>query len=167
VWPLEVVQQALKTCHDIAHGLSPVDPESGGLVAALGALRVRLSGPPGPVVDLAMDHAGDAMLSSDYCNHLYRIAQEAASNAIKHAAATHIRISMQISAGAVRLEIADDGCGLKSGAETSGRLGLHTMRDRAASMGGTFNVSSAPGRGTQIVCEVPLSTARSMRKRKT
>jgi signal transduction histidine kinase len=160
-----VVRNALKACHDIAHGLSPLTDTPGGLVGALNDLKLRLGGPPGPSLDLEIDPNCTIALASESCHHLYRIAQEAATNAIKHARATRVTIRLKADDRALRLEVTDDGCGITERRAERKGLGVHTMHDRAASIGGTLQLFANPGAGTTVVCEVPQFSGRRIRKR--
>jgi signal transduction histidine kinase len=90
-------------------------------------------------------------------NNLLRIAQEALSNALKHAQAGHIEISLTYETGKVRLSVRDDGAGFESGQTMGaygGHFGLLDMGERMKKMGGTFSVTSKPGKGTEIIVEV-------------
>jgi signal transduction histidine kinase len=150
-----VARSALKTCHDIAHGLSPLTSTSGGLLEALNALKIRMGGPPGPTLEIDIDADCTIGLPGETCDHLYRIAQEAATNAIKHARAKRVTIKVSVDRRVLRLEVSDDGRGIKKAHGQRKGLGLHTMRDRAASMGGTLLLLTNPGGGTTVVCQVP------------
>ena len=81
---------------------------------------------------------------------LYRIAQEAITNAIKHSGATTVRVGVRDVGDDVELRVSDDGSGFAPDAITSG-YGLLNMRERAELLGGTFDVTSAPGAGTAVV----------------
>jgi signal transduction histidine kinase len=88
---------------------------------------------------------------------LYRIAQEALNNILKHARAKNVEISLMQDKQAVKMEIADNGIGFDP--ETAcqeGCLGIVTMRERASANGWEFNVDSSPGMGTRILTEVKL-----------
>ncbi len=94
---------------------------------------------------------------------LLRIAQEAVTNAVRHAKASHIAIELRFSARALEMMVQDDGCGFdgqphaqSSGPE--GHFGLTGMRERVAEIGGTLEIDSAPGRGTRVTANVPLET---------
>lgn len=152
---LLVIRNALKACHDIAHGLSPLAGMSGGLAEALTALKRRLGGPPGPSLELQVEAASLAGLASETCDQLYRIAQEAVTNAIKHAGAQHVTLRLKMHQGALQLEVEDDGSGLEASGSGHKGLGLHTMHDRAASIGGSLLLISNAGGGTTVVCRVP------------
>ena len=86
---------------------------------------------------------------------LYRIAQEALQNALRHAAAAHVVLRLETSSDRVRLTVQDDGKGFPEGT-ASGRFGLVGMQERARLLGGSFQVESSPGAGTRITAEVPL-----------
>ncbi len=87
---------------------------------------------------------------------LMRIAHEALANALRHAGASVVRVALS-GGDTVRLEVADDGTGfdLASTERISRRMGLTSMRERAAALGGTLVVDTAPGRGTTVTVEVP------------
>jgi signal transduction histidine kinase len=89
---------------------------------------------------------------------LYRIAQEALTNIAKHARATHVDILLERRADHVSLIIEDDGVGFASAAsDSSGGAGLLGMQERAALIGATLQVESAPGRGTTILVRTPIA----------
>jgi signal transduction histidine kinase len=87
---------------------------------------------------------------------LYRIAQEALNNVVKHARASHVSVTLHcLPAGAgqserVELTVADDGVGFASSDVEPGELGLGIMHERAASIGATFQIESLLGRGTTV-----------------
>ena len=87
---------------------------------------------------------------------LYRVAQEALNNVVKHARASHVRVSMRdvhpaTGTGGVELRIQDDGCGFDPTLASAEQLGLAIMRERAEAIGATLDIESEPGRGTQVV----------------
>jgi two-component system sensor histidine kinase UhpB len=85
---------------------------------------------------------------------LFRIAQEAITNAIRHARATSLQVRLRGSADSVTLEVRDDGVGLAAAAEP--HLGLFGMRERARLLGGTFQVAPVSPRGTLVQVDIPL-----------
>ena len=88
---------------------------------------------------------------------LYRIAQEALNNALRHAEATKVAVSIRAEAGHVQLEVIDDGGGFDVGAAAgSGGIGLQSMRERAQSIGGSLEVWSELGEGTCVRARIPL-----------
>jgi len=88
---------------------------------------------------------------------LYRIMQEAVGNAAKHARAKRIGVRLTRANDTVSLVVSDDGAGFdRDELGTSPGLGLITMRERAGQLGGTFQVESAPSRGTTIRVDIPF-----------
>jgi signal transduction histidine kinase len=88
---------------------------------------------------------------------LFRIAQEAANNAIKHAGAQAVDVRLVRDRGGVRLTVADDGQGFDPQApRSSNQVGLWSMRERVEPIGGAFELQSAPGQGTTLSAWVPL-----------
>ena len=85
---------------------------------------------------------------------LRRIVREATTNAARHGAATRVTISLDSVDSRLRLRICDDGCGFDASRDYPG-FGLISMRERAASLGGTFQLSSKPGAGTTVVVRLP------------
>ena len=85
--------------------------------------------------------------------NLLRIAQEALTNAVRHAGVASVRVLLAYRAGAVVLEVDDTGRGM-SGRESSG-FGIHGMRERARQVGGELQILSDPGRGTRVIVTVP------------
>ena len=88
---------------------------------------------------------------------LYRIAQEALRNVVKHAGRTHVRVILEGADEKIRLQIVDMGDGFDQDQRVQG-LGLLSMAERARLAGGTFQISSQLGRGTEITVEIPLSS---------
>lgn len=93
-------------------------------------------------------------LSNDTETALYRIAQEALGNAVRHAAARQIQLDLHRRGNAIELSVQDDGRGFDLSAHSEG-LGLHSMRERAQAIGGTYEVHSAPGEGCRVSVRVP------------
>ena len=86
---------------------------------------------------------------------LYRVAQEALHNTIKHARAQVVTLHLSASPTAITLEIADDGRGFDPHGAFPGHLGLRSMRERVSRAGGTFAIHSAPNAGTRIQVHLP------------
>jgi signal transduction histidine kinase len=85
---------------------------------------------------------------------VFRIAQEALHNALRHAQAARIEVRLQSGAGGLRLSVSDDGVGFDPAQVRSRHLGLTTMAERARAAGGTLDIESAPGTGTTVRLEV-------------
>ena len=86
---------------------------------------------------------------------VYRIAQEAMHNTVKHAHARHVALRLEQTPDGVMMEVGDDGVGFVTTASFPGHLGLHSMRERVANLGGTFQIESTPGVGTRICVRIP------------
>jgi len=91
--------------------------------------------------------------------HLYRIAQEAVNNAIKHSQAGSILIELKTENNRIELKISDDGIGIPIARNPSGGMGLHIMQYRAQAIGGTLTVERAPEHGTIVSCSAPQPSA--------
>jgi two-component system sensor histidine kinase UhpB len=105
-----------------------------------------------------LDYAGDfAQLESALAISAYRIIQEALSNIIKHANASHAQVFLEVDAdrGVLLMEIDDDGCGFEPG-QTSLGIGITGMRERVYAFDGTIALQSRPGQGTRIEIALPL-----------
>jgi signal transduction histidine kinase len=137
----------------LSHGLLPVELEEGLLAAALGQLTVVTA--PDSYVACHVDcpHP-DTVFDSRLATHLYRIAQEAVSNAVRHSRARNIRITLDQENGEIALRIEDDGTGLPAEAARTGGMGLRTMRYRAGLIGAKLEVGPGPRGGTLVVCRV-------------
>jgi signal transduction histidine kinase len=108
-------------------------------------------------IDCRYEGASDVQLAENVqVLHLYRLAQEAVHNAIKHGAPATVRVGLQQDADELVLTVRDDGKGIASAPEQATGLGLHIMQYRAGIMGGRCTVGPADGGGTLVCCKVPL-----------
>ena len=150
-------QEALREIRLLIFELRPPVLEEQGLAAALQARLESVEGRSGLKTVLDVENKPKARLPMDTEMGLYRIAQEALNNVLKHAQAQEVQVRLQDlpAEHKVVLEIADDGLGFDaSNGHGSGRLGLHTMRERAALLDGDLIISSEPGKGTRIRVEI-------------
>jgi len=147
----------------VIDGLAPPDLAAAGLADSLrryAALAGRAHGIPVTVSAACVEGLSPACEAA-----LYRVAQEALHNALRHAAASGVRLTLSRVARQVVLEVADDGRGFESGdarsgrAASSGGLGLDSMRERAAAAGGTLTIRS-DANGTVVRMAVPGRTGR-------
>jgi PAS domain S-box-containing protein len=143
----------IQDAHRIVQGLSPLTNADGNLDAALESLAQR-SSLSGTRVHFRNRYETPPNVGLKMRNHLYRIAQEAVQNALKHSGASTIEIELWARPGDLRLSIVDDGQGLVSSAASSG-LGMRTMRFRASAIGGKLSVTRGANGGNSVVCEVP------------
>jgi two-component system NarL family sensor kinase len=119
------------------------------------AADARTANPRGPVVDVVVDASSEDALPPAVELGLFRIAQQAVANAIKHARAAHVVIRLTRSAADVGLRVEDDGDGFDPPTVAGDRFGLVGMRERARLLGGALVVESAPGAGTALDVRVP------------
>lgn len=109
-------------------------------------------------VDISLDMDEDLPLNKGMENHLFRIVQEALSNTLRHARASKMGIELQRRGDAVRLGIRDNGVGFDPDDRKQASYGMLNMEERVNELGGSFQVLSAPGKGTRIEIRVPLMT---------
>lgn len=159
---LEHTQRSIAGVRALINELRPPALDELGLQAALEVLVERAKA----ITDLDLDctfetaAAGslDGRLPPELEIAVYRLIQEAVNNAIKHAGASRVEISVADGDGVLRTRISDDGAGFDP-AQADGGFGLTGMRERAALLGGRVVIDSAPGRGTVIEAELPLASA--------
>ena len=154
---LDLVNDALQSTRLLARGLSPVAIERGGLPEGLRALVARARETSGLRARLVLRQPVESSLDPATALHLYRMAQEAIGNAIRHADATRIDVSLQQAPGQVRLRIADNGKGMPQDRDPSQGLGLHTMEYRAQLIGAGIEFGRRPSGGTSVVVTWPAS----------
>jgi signal transduction histidine kinase len=151
---LSLAEAGLAEMRALIFELRPESLENEGLVAALekqaAALRARHEI---RVQTILCEEPG---ASPETKEALYRIAQEALHNTVKHARAKNSKIRVECDPDTIILEISDDGVGFDTGGDFPGHLGLHSMRERAEGLGGTLKVESAPGEGTRIRVLIPV-----------
>jgi signal transduction histidine kinase/HAMP domain-containing protein len=148
-------QEALREMRLLIFELRPPVLEQEGLVVALEARLEAVEGRSGLVTNFKMEV--EHRLPPDVEEGLYRIAQEALNNTLKHAQAHHITVYLRQDKRTVMLEVADDGVGFDPTiAHEQGGLGLPGMKERVARLGGRLVVKSSPGEGTSVKVEVDL-----------
>jgi PAS domain S-box-containing protein len=154
----ELVSAALEGVQRMARGLRPSVLDDLGLEDALDRLGVEVSRAQGFVVDVHSTGPRLPRLPEPLEIALYRMAQEALTNAAKHAAPKAVSILIHRNPTEVRLVIEDDGKGFDaSEALAQGRLGLVGMHERAHLVGGSMTLESSQGNGTTICISVPLA----------
>jgi signal transduction histidine kinase len=150
--------QAHAELRAVIDGLAPPDLAAGGLAGSLRSYAVLAGRAYG--VEVRFDAAQLPELGPERETAVYRIAQEALHNALRHSGAAAICVTLAARRHRVVLEVADHGRGFAVQVPASG-LGLASMRERAAAAGGTLAVRSAPGQGTLVRLELPAGQARS------
>jgi signal transduction histidine kinase len=147
--------------HQLSHQLHPARLRLIGLVASLTSLQQEIQG-SGHRLNFTHDGVPDA-IPQDLKICLYRIAQEAVQNAVKHSGAREITMSLTGSGDALTLIVADRGAGFDVDAAMSRGLGLVSMGERLEPFGGTLRIDSTPGAGTRIEATVPLAMPQAER----
>jgi signal transduction histidine kinase len=143
----------------IAHGMHPRVLEDLGLVSALEGLARSTREHNGIEVSLDGERLLDVEVPRRVAGALYRVGQEALTNAARHAGASRVAMSLGVVNGRAVLEVVDDGRGFDVARAKEGRagMGLFSMRERVALVHGDVTIDSAPGRGTRVVATVPLN----------
>jgi ligand-binding sensor domain-containing protein/signal transduction histidine kinase len=145
----ETAKESLAEMRLLIYELRPPVLEDEGLASALQARLEAVESRAGLEIGFHLD--GVLALDSEVEEALYRIAQEALNNVLKHAHARHVTVSLRQNERAVTLEIADDGTGcVLVGARSSGGLGLRGMEERAAEIGARLEIESVAGSGTTV-----------------
>jgi PAS domain S-box-containing protein len=153
------VREAISQTRLLARGMSPVMLDDEGLMTALQELASNTEkmfhiqcefkcDPPVLVPDPAV------------ATHLFRIAQEAVSNAIKHGKAKRVVLELKsLGGGKIEISASDDGCGFPPRPAEKKGMGLHIMRSRASMIGGSLITENRPGGGARVICSVALNSA--------
>jgi signal transduction histidine kinase len=155
------VKQLSSAVHDLSHRLHPAKLEQLGLVAALRGLCGELAQAHGLGIEFSADGVPSS-ISGETALCLYRIAQEALRNVIKHSGAPHARVELHGSPDAVSLTISDDGAGFDPGrSDGNAGLGLVSMRERLRLVGGEIAIDSRPAGGVRIDVHIPWTPNRA------
>ena len=155
----ELAREAMDELRSVIVHLRPAALQSQGIAVALAkhvevARRVHRR-------EIVLAIEGDAPLAAAVEGDVFRIAQEALHNALRHADAARIDVLLRSQPGRLQLEVTDDGVGFEPqlAGVRSRRLGLTTMAERARSAGGTLTIESAPGAGTTVRLELVEASA--------
>jgi PAS domain S-box-containing protein len=159
----KLLVRALEENRRIAHNLRPSDLDELGLVAACRNFCKEFQTRTNLVVRCNLAPMGGHLVPATELN-LFRILQESLTNVEKHARARTVRLRLSFQGDFVTLRIQDDGCGFPSQRSRTGRrrwrgIGLTNMRERALSLGGTFEVQSTPKKGTIVNVCIPCQRA--------
>src|SRR4029077_2808540 len=148
-----LLQDAAKRTRDLARGLSPVDRDQGGLESALEELASSTSKLAG--ISCSFICVGPVEIRDNArAVHLFRIAQEALSNATKHGQAKAVVVALEASDGALSLRVSDDGIGFDPTCSERKGMGLNIMRYRARMLAGTLEIQSNSPAGTMVTCTI-------------
>jgi signal transduction histidine kinase len=147
----ETLNHSIATARSLAEGLSPVQLDHEGLLGALQHLVERSSKLYGVIIHLEAPR-NLILADNSVATDLYRIAQEAVTNAARHADAQEIIVAVKDVNGSLYLEVIDDGIGIDAGASPATGMGLQIMRYRANIIGAVLEISSGKSGGTRVRC---------------
>ncbi len=158
---VRLLSKANTRARETSRGLMPVVLDSGGLMAAL----QELAGGTARAYEIGCDFYYDNPVQVDdnqLAVQLFRIAQEAVSNAVKHSQARRVEIRLARQSGSIVLTVRDDGVGIPNTPAQGTGMGLLTMNHRAQMMGGRVTVTPRPAGGTQVTCSIPAPVKESI-----
>jgi PAS domain S-box-containing protein len=146
----QYIQRAVTLTRQLAHGLAPIAEGEGGLIVALADLA-NMTTATGVSCEFTFDPLVN-ITDPEVAGHLFRIAQEAVTNSLKHAKANAIRLELRDRGQQVELLIEDDGRGLPKRGHLKRGMGLQLIQHRAGLIGGQLAVHSSRGHGVRVVC---------------
>ncbi len=154
-----LINEAVARCRAVAQGLHPVEMDADGLMVALEALAERTR----QQMPCKFECAEPVRTpESEVALNLYRLAQEAVSNAVRHSKGTRIVVRLEKEGTRMALRVRDNGCGMGKALGCTGRpgragtgMGLHIMRYRARTIGATLSFQKVKPHGTEVVCVLP------------
>ena len=153
----ELVRAAMAEMRSLIFELRPADVASDGLAVTLQKHVDVLRRVYGDKIELEVDGARGGSTGVDVEREVFRIAQEATANALKHGDAEHVHVGLRAAGKRLVMTVEDDGVGFDpEGVQARRRLGLISMRERAEAIGGLFTVTSAPGAGTTVSMEIEV-----------
>jgi signal transduction histidine kinase len=150
------VRASIQSLRSLLVELYPPNLEQEGLESALSDLlaSARARG-----LETSLDITRPHLVAPAAAQLLYRVAQEAVRNVVRHAGAHHLTVTTSVADGVARLAVSDDGQGMdvaRASGVAEGHLGLRGLEVLVADAGGTFQVISAPGKGTTVQVGVPI-----------
>ena len=154
------LRQGVRGLRSLLVEIYPPGLRRAGLAAALSDLTAQLASRE---IDVELDVDGTGPLPEHIETAIFRVAQEAVRNIVKHAEAGRVRVALVQTSDAVTLTVTDDGKGFAlvdpsrpSGATPAGHLGLALLEDSLAEVRGTLSVRTAPQQGTELTARIPL-----------
>jgi signal transduction histidine kinase len=153
----EFLRDAVTQTRAMARALAPLELHSQNLVEALQELAARLSKTSRTRCYLRV-RSNILLPNSTVAGHLFRIAQEAVNNAVKHSRARTVNVALARDNGQLSLMVSDNGVGFPAKGAKNGGIGLQLMQHRASAMGGKLDIQSKPGRGVTVSCIVPMES---------
>jgi PAS domain S-box-containing protein len=152
---ISLVNGAIESTRAMARGLAPVGADRGGLIAGLQSMAVRGMERYGVRAHFNTSLKEPLTLDDGAATHLYRIAQEAFTNAIRHGRVTQVTIELATAEGTLTLSVQDNGRGFDERNASNNGLGLKLMRYRAQMLGGDITIANNKGGGVVVRCTCP------------
>ena len=152
---LDLATQVIEDLRTVAYNLRPMHLEELGLAKALRFLAERLEMSSELVVVTRIENVDD-LLQGDAAMHVYRIAQEAINNVLRHADARNIWLDVTRDNGHVEMRISDDGSGISRSSDGGRGLGLSSISERAAILGASIELQPNVPSGTILILRIPL-----------
>lgn len=150
----ELLSASIGQARDVARGLCLVPLETGGLASALEELAARTQAHHGIECQFIED-GQMTNLEETVATNLFRIAQEAVANSVKHGRSTKITITLSARPEQIQLEVTDNGRGIQPATGRARGMGMHLMNYRAKTVGAALQVEAPPQGGTRVTCTVP------------
>jgi signal transduction histidine kinase len=151
---VEMVEGAIELTRTLARGLHPFELKGEGFTDALRELAATITEGFNTPCTFECDRPV-TIREQAVTTHLYRITQEALTNAVKHSNAEKIAVRLETAAEGLTLTISDDGVGLPAQMPHGNHMGLRTMAYRASVIGAAFHVERLPAGGTRVTCKLP------------
>jgi PAS domain S-box-containing protein len=151
---ISLVNGAIESTRAMARGLAPVGADRGGLIAGLQSMAVRGMERYGVRAHFSTSLKEPLTLDDGAATHLYRIAQEAFTNAIRHGRVTQVTIDLATAEGTLALSVQDNGRGFDERSPSNG-MGMKLMRYRAQMLGGDVTIANNEGGGVIVRCTCP------------
>jgi PAS domain S-box-containing protein len=151
---ISLVNGAIESTRAMARGLAPVGADRGGLIAGLQSMAVRGMERYGVRAHFSTSLREPLTLDDGAATHLYRIAQEAFTNAIRHGRVTQVTIDLATADGTLALSVQDNGRGFDERNVSNG-MGMKLMRYRAQMLGGDVTIANNEGGGVIVRCTCP------------
>ena len=158
---ISLVNGAIESTRAMARGLAPVGADRGGLIAGLQSMAVRGMERYGVRAQFNTSLKEPLTLDDGAATHLYRIAQEAFTNAIRHGRVTQVTIDLATAEGTLTLSVQDNGRGFDERNASNNGMGMKLMRYRAQMLGGDVTIENNKGGGVIVRCTCPHIAPRS------
>jgi len=152
---ISLVNGAIESTRAMARGLAPVGADRGGLIAGLQSMAVRGMERYGVRAHFSTSLREPLTLDDGAATHLYRIAQEAFTNAIRHGRVTQVTIDLATAEGTLTLSVQDNGRGFDERNASNNGMGMKLMRYRAQMLGGDVTIANNKGGGVIVRCTCP------------